>query len=60
MLGHLVETYRKERLQGVKSQATPTLEEKVHPSHAVVLVIDMQNDFCSECMSSAKVGHKFE
>lgn len=24
-----------------------TLEEKVHPDHAAVVIIDMQNDFCS-------------
>jgi ureidoacrylate peracid hydrolase len=32
----------------MNSRTVPTLEQKVHPSHAVVLVIDMQNDFCSE------------
>jgi ureidoacrylate peracid hydrolase len=32
------------------------LEEKVHPSHTAVIVIDMQNDFCSEGGAMDKIG----
>ncbi|PZC45032.1 MAG: ureidoacrylate peracid hydrolase [Chloroflexi bacterium] len=34
-----------------------TLEEKVDPRHAALLVIDMQNDFCHEEGGRAKRGH---
>ena len=30
-------------------------EEKVHPRHTAVLVVDMQNDFCSR--RGAQVSH---
>jgi ureidoacrylate peracid hydrolase len=34
-----------------------TLEEKVDPRHAALLVIDMQNDFCHDEGGRAKGGH---
>ncbi len=33
-----------------------TLEEKVNPSHAALIVIDMQNDFCHSEGAMAKLG----
>lgn len=35
----------------------PTLDDKVNPGHALVMVIDMQNDFCHERGSVARRGH---